>query len=175
MTTDANDGVPIFEDEGAARLVSQDFDHEHNEAGRYAYAAMSEGWTAERLNACEVLHSGQADDCHFDDGERRIWLSRTGIADGEPFENTVTVEVNRGGSWVSVAKYDGGELEESDETLSGTFTLSISLGNAEMCEPEHVAAAVESLAERLMAGDEAGNVYDANGNTVGSFKYDEAA
>lgn len=72
----------------------------------------------EDLEALPVLSQGQADDCHYegeDDhgplaGVRfRIWLSRTGRADGEPFNNTVTVEEFSpvSGQWATRLLYDG--------------------------------------------------------------------
>lgn len=174
------DDVPIFEDEGDAQAVLEnpDLSREERLAAEAALEAMREGWDAETLAALPVLHQGQADDCHVEDqsGYRRIWLSRTGVADGEPFENTVSIEGRRDGSWVTVAKYDGGELADEDEggedVLDGTFTLRIELGNAAMCRVEDVAEAVRRLAERLESGDESGNVYDVNGNTVGSFEFE---
>jgi len=38
------------------------------------------------LEDLDVLIQGQADDCHIDTGDYRIWLSRTGIMDGEPYK-----------------------------------------------------------------------------------------
>lgn len=49
---------------------------------------------------------------HDDDGGVRFWLHRTGIADGEAFENTISIEVLRDGRWEPEDTYDGGELEE---------------------------------------------------------------
>ncbi|HEY3435502.1 MAG TPA: hypothetical protein VGK41_07590, partial [Solirubrobacterales bacterium] len=49
------------------------------------------------------------------------------------------------------------------------FTLSISLGNAEMKTGEHVAEAVRTVAQDLADGSTDGNVFDVNGNRVGSW------
>jgi hypothetical protein len=171
---DANDGVLILDSRHEAEEVkaSGGSSPEEVAAADLALLFMKLGWDAQRLSEEPALSEGQADTLHLEEADRyRLWLSRTGVADGEPYENTITVEEKQGGSWVRVVKYDGGELDEAgdEDRLRGTFTLSIELGNAEMCELEHVAGAVESLAERLKAGDEGGNVYDANGNTVGHF------
>ena len=57
------------------------------------------------LESLPVLHQGQADDCHADDGEHRVWLSRCTVEDGEPFDNKVTVEENQNGRWVEIATF----------------------------------------------------------------------
>jgi len=59
------------------------------------------------LEGLDVLIQGQSDDCHIDTGDYRIWLSRTGIMDGEPYKNTVTVEENIDGRWSEFHVYDG--------------------------------------------------------------------
>ena len=48
-----------------------------------------------------TLCVGQAADLKVDHGNIRIWLSRCGVADGEPYENKVTVEEydNNKGKW----------------------------------------------------------------------------
>lgn len=67
--------------------------------------------TARELDAMPVLAEGQADNLHIDNEDGvRIWLSRCGLEDGEPFENTVTVEAYNGNRWETVATYDGGQL-----------------------------------------------------------------
>jgi hypothetical protein len=47
------------------------------------------------------------------------------------------------------------------------FKLEIQLGNAAMRSSEDVAAALRAVSEKVDAGDTAGIVRDANGNTVG--------
>lgn len=49
------------------------------------------------------------------------------------------------------------------------FTLEIELGNAAMCEAEHVAEALEQIAQRVRGGEDDGRVRDLNGNTVGTW------
>ncbi|MGH9061907.1 MAG: hypothetical protein ACRDZY_20695 [Acidimicrobiales bacterium] len=54
------------------------------------------------LRALPTLAQGQADNLKYDDGSNRVWLSRLGIVDGMPSENTVTVEHLINGCWVTV-------------------------------------------------------------------------
>ena len=72
---------------------------------------MNERYTTEELEALPVLIQGQADDCHIDTGTLRVWLSRTGVADGEPYENTVTHEELFHGRWIEAEVYDGDDPE----------------------------------------------------------------
>lgn len=68
------------------------------------------------LEEMAVIASGQADDLHYEDDFCRVWLSRTGVADGEPFENTVTVEARDSrGRWVTEVIYDGDNPTETQE------------------------------------------------------------
>jgi hypothetical protein len=57
----------------------------------------------DELEAMPTLTEGQADDLKIDndDGER-IWLSRCTAADGEPWDNKVTVERLIDGRWTEV-------------------------------------------------------------------------
>lgn len=73
------------------------------------------------LEGLPVLSQGQADDCHIDTGEVRVWLSRTGVEDGEPFDNTVTVERLQDGAWVEVAKYDGDSEQDASEDVAAAI------------------------------------------------------
>lgn len=79
------------------------------------YYEPSERPTTEDLEALPVLSQGQADDLHIDTGTERVWLSRTGVADGEPFDNTVTVERLVDGRWVVSEKYNGDDTGEDAE------------------------------------------------------------
>ena len=54
-----------------------------------------------RLEALPTLSTGQSDDLKDDDGDgQRVWLSRCGVADGEPYPNKVTIETLEDGRWV---------------------------------------------------------------------------
>lgn len=49
-------------------------------------------YTLEELEALPTQCVGQADDLKIEGDGVRVWLSRCGVADGEPYENKVTVE-----------------------------------------------------------------------------------
>jgi hypothetical protein len=51
------------------------------------------------LEKLPTLCVSQADDLKIDKNGTRIWLSRCGSEDGEPYDNKVTVEVLRNGKW----------------------------------------------------------------------------
>ena len=54
------------------------------------------------LEAMPTLIQGQADDCKIDTGTKRVWLSRCGVEDGEPYDNRVTIERLVDGRWIEV-------------------------------------------------------------------------
>ena len=66
-------------------------------------------YTTAELEALPVLCQGQADDLRIEWGGVRYWLSRTGVADGEPYDNTVTIETYNAttGRWTTWDIYDG--------------------------------------------------------------------
>lgn len=64
-------------------------------------------WTAVELDALTTLCVSQADDLKVDAGDTRVWLSRCSAADGEPFDNKVTVERLTNGRWETVSEYPG--------------------------------------------------------------------
>ena len=72
-------------------------------------------YTTDELEDMPVLSQGQADDLHVEEDGLRVWLSRTGVADGEPFDNTVTHEELIGGRWVITEIYNGDDTTESVE------------------------------------------------------------
>jgi hypothetical protein len=57
------------------------------------------------LEALPTLAEGQADDLKIETGEYRVWLARTGVEDGEPFDNKVTIEADFDGTWQTIATY----------------------------------------------------------------------
>lgn len=59
----------------------------------------------------------------------------------------------------------------TDEKRDGEFSLTITLGNAAMSEPEHVAEALADVAEAIRDGGGwlEGTIRDGNGNTVGRY------
>jgi hypothetical protein len=58
------------------------------------------------LESLPTLCVGQADDLKIDTPIRQVWLSRCGIADGEPCENKVTVMVRRNDRWEEKEWYE---------------------------------------------------------------------
>lgn len=73
--------------------------------------------TFEQLEALPSLCQAQTCDLRIDTGDFRVWTSRMGLEDGEPFERTVYVEVfshhhdpESGGTWFrwqDLGHYDG--------------------------------------------------------------------
>jgi hypothetical protein len=64
-------------------------------------------YTADELADMPTLSQGQSADLKVDEGGERVWLARTGIADGEPYDNTVTVERLVNGRWTLIREYAG--------------------------------------------------------------------
>lgn len=63
--------------------------------------------TADDLRAQPTLSKSQADDLKLEHRGLRYWLARTGLADGEPCEDKVSVEAFDGDRWAVVLTYDG--------------------------------------------------------------------
>ena len=53
------------------------------------------------------------------------------------------------------------------------FTLEITLGNDAMQTPEDIADALQKAASHIQAGYGNGNIYDLNGNAVGSYAIED--
>ena len=65
--------------------------------------------TLAELEALQTLCVGQADDLKIEEPDRRVWLARTGIADGEPCDHKVTIEVrDHDGRWHEAVTYEAG-------------------------------------------------------------------
>lgn len=62
-------------------------------------------YTLEELRKMPTLATGQADDLKFDDGIHRVWLSRCTVADGEPYNNKVSIEYYSNGVWKNFDEY----------------------------------------------------------------------
>lgn len=62
-------------------------------------------YTAAALKAMPTLAVGQADDLKVDEDGERVWLARTAIADGEPYDDKITIERLENGRWVVVEEY----------------------------------------------------------------------
>lgn len=54
-------------------------------------------YTLSELEILPTLATGQADDLKIEKENRRVWLSRCTVEDGEPYNNKVTVEKLKGG------------------------------------------------------------------------------
>lgn len=67
----------------------------------------SKRYTASELKRKPTLSTGQCDSLKVDTGMKRVWISRCTVADGEPFNNKVTVEKLHDGRWETVEEYRG--------------------------------------------------------------------
>lgn len=63
------------------------------------------GFALDYLEKLPTLSTGQADDLKIDRPTVRVWLSRCGYKDGEPFAHKVTVERLSEGRWVEDRVY----------------------------------------------------------------------
>ena len=63
-------------------------------------------YTLEEIEALPTSHSGQFDNLKIETDDKRVWLSRCGIADGMPYDNTITVERLINGCWVETDMYE---------------------------------------------------------------------
>jgi hypothetical protein len=66
------------------------------------YWGVWERHTLAELEALPTLTVGQADDLKWESDSERVWLSRCGVEDGEPWANKVTVERLIAGDWIEV-------------------------------------------------------------------------
>lgn len=62
-------------------------------------------FTLQELQRMKTLCVGQADDLKYEGDGVRVWLSRCGVKDGEPYENKVTVEKWVNLQWKAVKTY----------------------------------------------------------------------
>lgn len=65
------------------------------------------GYDADFLRSLPTLSKGQSDDLKIDTGITRVWLARTGIIDGEEYNDRVSVELLRDGCWTHFESYAG--------------------------------------------------------------------
>ena len=63
-------------------------------------------YTLAYLENLPTICEGQTDDLKVESDRVRIWLSRCGVEDGEPFNNAVTVECLIDGQWADIARYE---------------------------------------------------------------------
>lgn len=62
-------------------------------------------YTLKELKKLRTLAQEQASDLKIDTGTMRVWLARTTIEDGEPYNNKVTVEQYINDRWEIVQEY----------------------------------------------------------------------
>jgi hypothetical protein len=62
-------------------------------------------YSLSELQAMPTLCVGQADDLKAETTDTRVWISRCGVEDGEPYPNKVTVERLISGRWETMAEY----------------------------------------------------------------------
>ena len=72
------------------------------------HALYQEKWTVNRLSNMATIHVGHTCDLKYETGTVRIWLARTGVADGEPYNNKVTIERLIEGQWATFAQFPAG-------------------------------------------------------------------
>lgn len=65
-------------------------------------------FTLNELEALPTLSQGHTDNLKYEDLDVgvRVWLSRCGVEDGEPYPNKVTVERLVDGRWEAVEQYE---------------------------------------------------------------------
>jgi hypothetical protein len=100
------------------------WDDEFNTRGEFTAAEFADEcrelvtrW-ADELEELPTISQCQDADLKVDTGHIRVWLSRCGLKDGEPFARTVYVEEHKGVGWWSVGYYDG---DEPDPNPAGTL------------------------------------------------------
>ncbi len=71
------------------------------------YVNAGRSYTATELENMPTLIVSQADDLKVDTGKVRVWLARTTVADGEPYDNKITVEALENGRWEVIEEYPG--------------------------------------------------------------------
>jgi hypothetical protein len=68
---------------------------------------LKERYSAKELGRRKTRCVGQADDLKVESGDTRVWLSRCTKADGEPYNNKVSIEKLINGRWEIVEEYPG--------------------------------------------------------------------
>ena len=77
-----------------------------------------------QLEVMPTLLVSHTCDLKFDDGDVRLFLSRCDTADGEPFDNTVYLEMKgESGNWLDQGYYDGDHPVECLPGVTGTYFL----------------------------------------------------
>jgi len=66
-----------------------------------------QGLSYSELYNMPTLCVGQTDNLKIETPDTRVWLARTGVEDGEPFNNRVTIEAIIDRRWKVVAEFQG--------------------------------------------------------------------
>jgi hypothetical protein len=66
---------------------------------------MKRRYRLDELEALPTLCVGQADNLKIEEPTRRVWLSRCTVADGEPYDNKVTVRERIEDQWLTTDVY----------------------------------------------------------------------
>jgi len=67
-------------------------------------------YSTTKLLSMETIRSSHDSDLKFQNEDTRVWLSRGGKEDGEPYENTVYEESYIDGIWVLSGYYDSDSI-----------------------------------------------------------------
>jgi hypothetical protein len=59
-----------------------------------------------------TLAQDMTGDLKVETPRRRVWLARTTVADGEPYNHRVTVEALKNGKWVILEEYPAAQEED---------------------------------------------------------------
>ena len=89
-------------------------------------------FSIEELEALPTLAVGQSCNLKHDSGVVRVWLSRCTVADGEPYNNKVTVEVldPESGKWEVEAEYAAIRKGDHDPRGRGWQTMKLRGGQS---------------------------------------------
>ena len=88
---------------------------------RYSFLPSRQLPNTEQLEAMPTLLQAHTCDMKFNDGEVRLFLSRCDSRDGEPFDNTVYLEIYDGRNWVDQGYYDGDNPIDCMPGVTGTY------------------------------------------------------
>lgn len=76
------------------------------------------------LDALPTIEIAQASDLKISHSNVRVWVSRCGLPDGEPYEHTVYIETIFLGRWVLRGHYDGQNPPEQIMGISCEWVIT---------------------------------------------------
>jgi len=65
-------------------------------------------YTTNDLQDLPTLSTGQVDNLKVQTEDTRVWLCRSGKADGMPYDNQISIERLVDGRWITTDTYPGG-------------------------------------------------------------------